>query len=168
MARDRDVSGRALSVARAAIALRDGFLEFLEACATERRQVHVISCGLDWYLRAFLPPGVAFTSYTAVLEDGWRVRLPGGFELPSGADFKIHVMRQLQAAHPSVETVFIGDGRNDFPIAREADRVFALKGSTLARLCRESPVACTEFESFREVEAALLLKPHGAVAPHAR
>jgi 2-hydroxy-3-keto-5-methylthiopentenyl-1-phosphate phosphatase len=144
-----------LLAARAKIALRDGFTAFLDGCANRRWDFHVISCGLDWYLRAFLPSGVPFTSYAAVLEDGWRVRLPEGHTLPPGADFKVHVMRQLQVGHPGVGTVFIGDGRNDFPIAQACDHVFALGGSTLARLCGEAGVACVEFESFNEIGAAL-------------
>ena len=144
-----------LAVATSRIGLRDGFLDFVDQCARRDWPFHVISCGIDWYLRAFLPPSVTFTSYTGVRDEGWRVRLPAGFLLPAGADFKIHVMRQMQAAHPDHEAVFIGDGRNDYPIARECDRVFALRGSTLATLCREGGVDAQEFESFREIDAVL-------------
>jgi 2-hydroxy-3-keto-5-methylthiopentenyl-1-phosphate phosphatase len=154
-----------LAAARGQIGLREGFPEFVATCARRQWPFHVISCGLDWYLRAFLPPDVPFTSYTAAFEDGWRVRLPRGQELPPGADFKIHVMHQLRLAHRGAKTVFIGDGRNDFPIAREADRVFALRGSTLARLCTDHDVPCVEFESFREIAASLFGRLPGALDP---
>jgi 2-hydroxy-3-keto-5-methylthiopentenyl-1-phosphate phosphatase len=147
--------GELLTAATSRIGLRDGFLDFVDQCARRDWPFHVISCGIDWYLRAFLPPSVGFTSYAGVRDDGWRVRLPAGCALPAGADFKIHVMRQIQAAHPGRDTVFIGDGRNDFPIACEADRVFALRGSTLAVLCRDGGVEAHAFESFQEIDAAL-------------
>lgn len=159
-----------LAYARAHTGLREGFAEFARTCAARGWPVHVISNGLDWYLRAFLPDDVPFTCYTAALEDGWRVRLPAGTELPPGSDFKIHVMRQLQAAHPGLETVFIGDGRNDLPVARACDRVFAIRGSTLARLCLEDGVEVEEFESFLTVTDALsrVAEPKRPRAPIAR
>ena len=75
--------------------------------------------------------------------------------LPPGKDFKIQVLENLRARHPGHRVVYVGDGRLDFPAARLSDRVFAVKGSTLARLCREAGVACTEFERFDEITAAL-------------
>jgi 2-hydroxy-3-keto-5-methylthiopentenyl-1-phosphate phosphatase len=148
-----------IGAARSEIALRDGFLGLADLCDRLGWRLHVVSCGLDWYLKAFLPPTVAFTSYTAVLEDGWRVRLPPGCVLPTGRDFKIHVMEELRGLRGPEPTVFIGDGRNDFPVARECDRVFAVRGSTLARLCRGGGIDVVEFESFATVSEALQAAP---------
>jgi 2-hydroxy-3-keto-5-methylthiopentenyl-1-phosphate phosphatase len=145
-----------LRVARLEIGLREGFIEFVALCDRENWALHVVSCGIDWYLRAFLPAGVHFTSYRAELEDGWRVRLPDGCALPDGADFKVHVFREIQATRGHETTVFVGDGRNDFPIAKACDHVFALAGSTLLRLCREAGIPVTEFEAFHTVAASLL------------
>ena len=144
-----------LEFARPRVALRDGFLELVDACVARNWTLHVVSCGLDWYLRAFLPETVPFVSYTAAHLDGWRVTLPDGCDLPAGEDFKIHVLRTLQQDHPGEPTVFIGDGRNDFPVARATDRAFAVRGSTLATLCATEGIACSEFESFAEVLTAL-------------
>jgi 2-hydroxy-3-keto-5-methylthiopentenyl-1-phosphate phosphatase len=141
--------------ARQFIRLRDGFVDFVASCREAGWPLHVISCGLDWYLHGFLPPAVPFTSYTAVRDGGWRVQLPAGYALPPGEDFKIHVMRGLQAAYPGLDTVFIGDGRNDFPIARACSRVFALAGSTLAHLCERHDLSFTSFESFDTIRGAL-------------
>lgn len=154
-----------LAVAKARIGLRPGLETFVAGCRERQWPLHVISCGLDWYLEAFLPPGVAFTSYTAVREGGWRVRLAAGTTVPPGADFKVHVLRQLQLRYPGVPTAFIGDGRNDFPIARACDRVFALRDSTLAQLCRRDQVTATEFQTFDDVSLALF---HDTPAPAAR
>lgn len=141
--------------ARRVIGLRPGFTRFVDACRERAWPLHVISCGLDWYLRAFLPAGVPYECYLARRLDGWRVTMPAHVDLAPGADFKVHVMRTIQAAHPGLPTVFIGDGRNDLPIARSADRVFAIRQSSLARLCRREDIAVEEIESFDEVLAAL-------------
>jgi 2-hydroxy-3-keto-5-methylthiopentenyl-1-phosphate phosphatase len=150
----RDVSQseqELLDYARPLVAMRDGFAEFLAFCHSRGWPFRVISGGIDWYIRAFLPAGVEFVSYTAVLDRTWRVSLPQGFRLAEGVDFKVQALRDLRTRFPGVETMFIGDGRNDFPLAREADRVFAVRGSTLARLCAEHGVPHDTFESFTEI-----------------
>jgi len=144
-----------LDYARRHVKIRDGFDALTNLCAERRWPLHVVSCGLDWYIRAFLPHGVPFRSYAATLEGGWRVTLPGDCDLPEGADFKIHALRALEAGYPGEPTVFIGDGHNDLPVAREVDAVFAVRGSTLARLCTAEGIGCQEFESFTEVVVCL-------------
>lgn len=146
-----------LATARSGVVVRPGLERLLDTCRTHGWSFHVVSNGLDWYLREFLPRDVPFTSYVASLDaDGWRVRLPAGYVLPSGMDFKVHVLAGLRAhARPGVETVFIGDGRNDFPVARACDRIFAVRGSTLASLCATADVPCGEFDSFDEVTEAM-------------
>jgi 2-hydroxy-3-keto-5-methylthiopentenyl-1-phosphate phosphatase len=153
-----------LAAARERITLREGFTEFVAACRERGWPLHVISCGIDWYLEAFLPEDVSFSAYTAVLEDGWRVRLRDGESLPPGADFKVDRLEELRARHPTHATVFIGDGRNDLPIAKACDRVFALRGSSLQRLCRRAGIHVEDFESFREVQVALTRKNAEAAA----
>lgn len=133
------------------VRIRAGFEALTEFCVAKNWPLHVVSCGLDWYLRAFLPPGVAFSCYAARYDGCWNVSLPEGVALAAGQDFKIHVLEKLLLQHPGRDTVFIGDGRNDFPIARACGRAFAVKGSTLAKMCREHGVGCMEFESFAEV-----------------
>lgn len=140
-----------LLAAAAAIPLRDGFDDFLAACRSRRWPMYVISGGLDWYVRALLPRDVPFVACRASLEDGWRVTLPDDMHLPPGTDFKVYVLRQVQSAHDGLPTVFIGDGHNDFQAAQLCDHVFALRGSTLARLCREDGRPAMEFDSFVEV-----------------
>jgi HAD superfamily phosphoserine phosphatase-like hydrolase len=145
-----------LAEARASISLRPGFLALLDACEREHWSFHVISGGIDWYVDAFLPPGVSFTACVAALEDGWRVRLPAAFQVPPGVDFKVHVFRQRRTKAPDVRSVFVGDGRNDFQVAAECDLVCAVKGSTLARLCHEAGIQTVQFESFDELVPHLL------------
>lgn len=140
-----------LEYAKNHVALRDGFPQFVDACAARGWPLHVVSCGLDWYIRAFLPDRVPFASYTAALNGGWRVTLPEGCALPAGGDFKVHTLRALERQHPGLPTVFIGDGRNDLPVSRAVNRAFAVKGSALARLCAAEGITCPEFQSFAEI-----------------
>lgn len=140
--------------------LRAGFVELVELCRGRDLPLHVVSHGLAFYLRDLLPAGVPFTSFEGTFVDGrWRVTLPPELSLPVGQDFKIVVLDKLRLRHPGRPMFYVGDGRLDFPAARHADRVFAVRGSTLARLCREAAIACVEFDRFNEIADALEIAP---------
>lgn len=144
-----------LAFARSRVNLRDGFHELLAACDTHGWPFRVVSQGLDWYLKAFLPEGVAFHGLSAELRGTWQVFLPPEARLAPGQDYKSWVLAKLRAEYPGQPAVFIGDGRNDLPIAREADRVFAIAGSSLEKLCREERIPATSIATFHEVLDAL-------------
>ena len=138
--------------------LRDGFEAFVADCAARRWPFEVLSHGLSFYIQPLLPPGVALTAFVGTFDParpGWRVELPAGVTVPRGTDFKAHVVAQLRASHPGHATVYIGDGRLDFPAARTCDLVFAIADSTLAHLCDEALVPYTAFERFVEITTAL-------------
>ncbi|WP_437930712.1 HAD-IB family phosphatase [Sorangium sp. So ce291] len=137
-------------------ALRPGFEELLALCARRGWVFHVISHGLPFYIREFLPPGTPFSCFDAAFDDGrWRVSVPEAVPLGPGDDFKIRVLEQLKAATGETATVYIGDGRLDYPAARRSDRVFAVRGSALDGLCARDGVPRTPFDSFTEICAAL-------------
>jgi 2-hydroxy-3-keto-5-methylthiopentenyl-1-phosphate phosphatase len=136
--------------------LRAGFDKLVVQARVHRWPLHVISHGLGFYLRDLLPPGVSFTAFEGTFDgDHWQVALPPGLVLADGQDFKLQVLADLRARHPGRRTVYVGDGRLDFPAARRSDQVFAVRDSTLATLCRGARVACTEFDRFDEIVAAL-------------
>jgi 2-hydroxy-3-keto-5-methylthiopentenyl-1-phosphate phosphatase len=136
--------------------LRAGFAEFVAACAARRWPFEVLSHGLTFYIRPLLPTGVALTAFEGRFEGGrWSVDLPAGVAVPAGRDFKAHVVALLRARHPGHATVYVGDGRLDFPAARTCDRVFAVRGSTLESLCREAAIPFTPFDTFDEVGTLL-------------
>lgn len=136
--------------------LRTGFEAFATECRKRGWPLYVVSCGLDVYIREFLPPGIPIISYEAELRtDGWDVRLPADVTLGPGADFKIHALQRLRQAHPNQPIVFIGDGRNDFPISKHCDRVFAKSDSTLERLRLESHLPTFSFDTFDEIRVEL-------------
>jgi 2-hydroxy-3-keto-5-methylthiopentenyl-1-phosphate phosphatase len=136
--------------------LRDGFADFVAACDKQRWPFEVLSHGLTFYIRPLLPAGAALTAFEGRFEDGrWRVELPPGLYVPTGRDFKAHVVALLRQRYPDHTTVYVGDGRLDFPAARTCDRVFAVAGSTLAKMCAEAGIDFTPFDTFDEVTAAL-------------
>jgi 2-hydroxy-3-keto-5-methylthiopentenyl-1-phosphate phosphatase len=136
--------------------LRDGFAPFVSDCGTRGWPFEVLSHGLSFYIRPLLPRGVALTAFEGRFEGGrWRVGLPEGVTVPRGVDFKAHVVASLRARHPGHTTVYLGDGRLDFPAARTCDLVFAVADSTLARLCDEHLIPYVPFERFDEITAAL-------------
>lgn len=144
-----------LSELRPHAALRAGFEDLLSLCTRRGWVFHVVSHGLPFYIREFLPPGTAFTCFDAHFDGRWRVTVPESVPLGPGDDFKIRVLEQLKAATGETATAYIGDGRLDYPAARRCDRVFAVRGSALDALCARDGVPCTPFESFTEVCAAL-------------
>ncbi|WP_437959989.1 HAD-IB family phosphatase [Sorangium sp. So ce119] len=136
-------------------ALRPGFEDLLALCARRGWVFHVVSHGLPFYIREFLPPGTAFSCFDAVFDGRWRVTLPEAVPLGPGDDFKVRVIDRLKAATGESATVYIGDGRLDYPAARCCDRIFAVRDSALDALCARDGVPCTPFDSFTEVCAAL-------------
>ena len=136
--------------------LRPGFDKLVAHARAHRWPLQVVSHGLGFYLRDLLPAGVPFTAFEGSFDgERWQVTLPPGFALADGQDFKIQVLGDLRARHPGRRTVYVGDGRLDFPAARRSDLVFAVRDSTLATLCRGAGVPCTEFDRFDEIVAKL-------------
>jgi len=144
-----------LDFVRPQVRFRAGFEALRARCDAMHWPLAVVSGGLDFYIEDFLPKGIPFYSYKAVLNEHWEVSDPPDIKKDEAEDFKVHVMRLLKKQHRKEKVVFIGDGRNDFPVAKLADRVFAVKGSTLARLCGERGVACEEFEDFETLAKSL-------------
>jgi 2-hydroxy-3-keto-5-methylthiopentenyl-1-phosphate phosphatase len=135
---------------------RPGWTAFVERCRARDWPLEVLSHGLEFYIRPLLPAGLPFTAFDGRFEGGrWHVTLPAGLAVPAGRDFKAHVVSLLRARHPGHTTVYVGDGRLDFPAARTCDRILAVADSTLARLCAEAGLPFTPFETFDDVAAAL-------------
>jgi 2-hydroxy-3-keto-5-methylthiopentenyl-1-phosphate phosphatase len=148
------------------VRLREGWAQFVATCAARRWPLHVVSHGLDFYIRRILPPGVPLTCFEGTFEgDRWRVALPPGVTLTPGEDFKTHVVSALRAQHPDATTVYVGDGRLDFPAARTCDRLFAVEASTLARMCASAGINHQEFATFDQITEELAQPPPPGAPP---
>jgi 2-hydroxy-3-keto-5-methylthiopentenyl-1-phosphate phosphatase len=147
-----------LEYVRPLVRIRPGFEELLQFCRENNYPVVVVSGGLDFYIKAFLPPGLRVFCYTGKLNGYWQLSMPEGLVLEEGQNFKVWALEEMKKEYPGYEAIYIGDGRNDFPVSKSADSVFAVKDSTLARLCAEGGVYHTEFTVFEEVVEALSAK----------
>jgi len=149
-------------IVRAEAEIRAGFDRLVAQVRARGWLLAVVSNGLSFYIADLVPPGVPIFAYDARYDGGrWQVTLPSKGDLgvdptpPPGGDFKVHVLAELRARQPGAPTAYIGDGRLDFEAARRCDRIFAVRGSPLVRLCARAGLACSEFDTFDDVVAAL-------------
>jgi 2-hydroxy-3-keto-5-methylthiopentenyl-1-phosphate phosphatase len=140
---------------------RPGFDNLIEYCKTNQYPLVLVSAGLDFVIRHFL------------MGQKWEDKLelcaakasctPTGikFDFPKLKDnrsisFKDDTVRCYKT---KAETVaYIGDGRWDLHALRNADLRFAIRNSTLARLCREEDIQTTTVADFTEMVASLQRK----------
>lgn len=150
-----------LEFSQQATQLRSNFDKLVEFCRAQGYHLAVVSGGVDFYIRQHLPPDIPFYSYLGQYDEAaqlWRVHLPDWpmVDLTAGQDFKVRVLEELRQKYPTdTPAVFIGDGRNDGPVAQHADQVFAVRGSYLTKILAKLNKPFTEFEDFAEVVAAL-------------
>jgi 2-hydroxy-3-keto-5-methylthiopentenyl-1-phosphate phosphatase len=142
--------------ARAAAELRPGFESFLEACRAADRPFLVVSAGLDAYIEPVLERLAPALRAHLEVRANRATCSPAGLEVAFHGDdcgfcgfCKGHVVKELQAGGHKV--VVCGDGTGDRHAADAADFVFARRGSSLARYCRERGIAHRPFETFHEV-----------------
>jgi 2-hydroxy-3-keto-5-methylthiopentenyl-1-phosphate phosphatase len=144
-----------LDYVRPLVQYRAGFEQLVDFCKEKEFHFAVVSGGLDFYIKPYLPLEIPCYSYTAELNGHWEVKLPIGVTPEEGENYKVFVLEKLKREYGDREVIFLGDGRNDFQVAQHADRVFAVTGSNLAQLCREANIPCIEFDDFHEVVALL-------------
>lgn len=138
------------------VRLRKGWLRFVEAVAASLVSLHIVSNGLSFYIRRFLPESIAVTCLVARFDGVYDIQLPAGCVLLPGEDFKVNRVRALLSRYPGQPSVYVGDGRADFAPALLCDQVFAVRGSRLAALRKAQGLATTEFESFDAVTNLVL------------
>jgi 2-hydroxy-3-keto-5-methylthiopentenyl-1-phosphate phosphatase len=147
---------RLLPEIRARVRLRPGVEALATFCRGRGWPFAVASHGLSFYVEALLPSWIPSTAFHGEFADGkWDVSLPPGMFLAPGEDFKSHVIAELVARHPGHPTVYLGDGRLDLTAAQTCDRVFAVRGSRLARLLHQAGRPAFEFTRLDEVASEL-------------
>lgn len=138
------------------VRLRPGIEALGTYCRGRGWPFSVVSHGLSFYIEALLPSWIPHTAFVGTFEDRrWTVALPPGVTLAPGEDFKVHVLDRLRARHPGRPVAYLGDGRLDLKAALTAERVFAVRGSKLAKLLHLADREVTEFDRLDEVAAAL-------------
>lgn len=148
----REITDHVLRIA----AVRDGFDELLRFVREASMGLVLASGGFDLYISAVLGSRLeAFDAFycNRAVPRGRTVDVSFPFlgDLGCGlcAVCKGKVCDRLRAAGHRV--TFIGDGTSDRCAIGRADRMFAVRGSKLARGCAEAGVPVIEVDSFHDV-----------------
>jgi 2-hydroxy-3-keto-5-methylthiopentenyl-1-phosphate phosphatase len=129
--------------------VRDGFGDFLSLVRRRQDCVHLLTNDLEHVLRSILPPGVEFSAAADEFDAGWS------HGVRSASDWRMRRVSELLRGHVGQRSVYIGNGRADFTAARLCQRIYAVKGSSLAEACHVARRPVTEFETFDEIAHAL-------------
>jgi len=130
--------GELIGCIRDSCRFRSGFDVLLRACRLRNIDLTVVSAGLDFTIRyAFrlarvtLPPMVCPKS-SFMPHEGISLIFPK-YRSSESRDFKEdYVVYKRKLGH---NVIFVGDGAGDFNAAAMADEVFAVKHSTLDKMC---------------------------------
>jgi 2-hydroxy-3-keto-5-methylthiopentenyl-1-phosphate phosphatase len=135
--------------------LRKGFRDFVDL-VNNNNQFVIVSGGLDFIvdycLRGNNVSNVQCVAPRIKLDGrGTTLLPPGGAIVNFGrSNFKMDLVVRLKLSDRKV--LYIGDGLSDFAPASIADMVFAVKGSTLEKKCRNDGIAYRSFDDFEEVK----------------
>jgi 2-hydroxy-3-keto-5-methylthiopentenyl-1-phosphate phosphatase len=147
----RDPPPSILNQLRNSVQLRSGWHKFLSAVKSAEAELQIISNGLDFYIREFIPEFVEVSCFNARFNGTYEVRLPEDCALSDGEEFKVGRVRQLIASRGNRPAAYVGDGRADFEPALLCNYIFAVRESRLALLCKANSIAMIEFDSFDTV-----------------
>ncbi len=151
-----EVASRGVGIRRSERRTVDpAFPPFVRAARARGVEVRVVSSGVGPIIRATLARAGVEVPILANDVDfaphGWTICV----HRRVGERARQSRRRARAPAPPVIATVFVGDGISDFGAAHEAERCFAKAGRALEAYCAARDIACTAFDSFAEIEAAL-------------
>ena len=133
---------------------RQNFDKLITYCRANKIPIGVVSAGLDFIINHLLRMkgwNHLVKLYAAKAEttaDGIRFTFPRLRDKTS-LDLKDDLVRFHKSKERKV--AYVGDGLWDLPALKIADYRFAVKGSTLAGLCRQQNIPAREITDFQEV-----------------
>lgn len=138
----------------------EGFLEFVRFCRELRLEIHIVSDGLDFYIRRILEHhgvgGLSLYSNKLELEDLGRGRFRPTIVYPYRAEgcdrcacCKRNVLLSLSGEEDIVG--YIGEGYSDRCAVQYADVVFAK--DDLQRFCQQENISYYPYQDFFDVQA---------------
>ena len=133
---------------------RPHFDKLIEYCRNNKIPISVVSAGLDFVINHLLRMKGwdhlvrLYAAKTETTPEGIRFTFPRLRDKTS-LDLKEDLVRFHQSKGRRV--AYVGDGRWDLPALRLADFRFAVKGSTLAGVCRQQNIPAREITDFQEV-----------------
>jgi 2-hydroxy-3-keto-5-methylthiopentenyl-1-phosphate phosphatase len=137
------------------IKIRSNFRAFVNYCRTKNFPFVITTGGIDFCINSVLnsngfPQGsfLLHSGKTKYSKDGLKIVFPK-LSNKSSANFKQDIVNHYQDLNFKV--AYVGDGASDYEPSRRADLVFAVRSSSLARMCKNNSISCYEFEDFEEV-----------------
>ena len=144
----------AVAFVEAVATVDPAFSSFVHAARARAVEVRVLSSGIGPIIRTTLArAGIdvpVLANEVDFCTSGWTIAFID--DSVNGHDKAAAVRAARVAGHA---TVFVGDGASDFAAAHEAERCFAKAGRALEAYCSARGIACTPFESFAQIQAAL-------------
>lgn len=141
-----------LQAMRGQVKIRAGFLEIVDFCRNKGIHLHIVSNGLDFYIREILKELHLesipfFAAQTTFHPDGMKVvyKGPNGTPMDSGLK-KYFVDSYLERGYA---ILYAGNGPSDLEPARLCHRIFAT--GDLVSYCHEAQVPYTAFNDFLEI-----------------
>ena len=141
-----------LQAMRGHVDIREGFLDFVDFCREQGFHLHIVSNGLDFYIREILKclhleSIPFFAAQTTFHPDGMKVvyRGPDGTSMESGLK-KYFVDSYIEKG---CRIFYAGNGPSDLEPARLCHLIFAT--GDLVSFCREARVPCISFSDFHEI-----------------
>src|SRR5262249_52616266 len=138
------------------VELDPAFPAFAMWCESEGIRLSIVSDGVDYFIQRILERhglgGVpVFANAFGVSQTHCTLTHPW-FEENCAA--RQGVCKCAVTGDARLPLIFVGDGRSDQCVAKRADILFAKK--SLAKYCSDSGLAFTPFETFADVQAALI------------
>jgi 2-hydroxy-3-keto-5-methylthiopentenyl-1-phosphate phosphatase len=137
------------------IKIRSNFRTLVEYCRTRNLPFVITTGGIDFCINSVLSSsGFAQGSLemhcgkTEYSKDGLKITFPK-LSNQASANFKQDLVNHYHERN--FDVTYIGDGVSDYEPSRKADMVFAVRGSSLARMCEKNGIRYVEFEDFQEV-----------------
>jgi 2-hydroxy-3-keto-5-methylthiopentenyl-1-phosphate phosphatase len=141
-----------LQAMRGEVKIRAGFLDVVDFCHNKGIHLHIVSNGLDFYIREILKilhleSIPFFAAQTTFHPDGMKVvyKDPDGTPMDSG--LKTYFVNSY--LRKGYNILYAGNGPSDLEPARLCHRIFAT--GELVSFCREAKVPCTTFTDFLEM-----------------
>lgn len=142
------------------IPLRSGFPEFVTLANQHQIPLRIVSAGFCEIINPYLLAHsihceVVANHITEISElTGWQI---GASVQPlpecKHSHCKCRSEEWLRGMQRKV--YFVGDGITDYCVAKRADTIFAVQGSTLEWLCNRDGLSCTPFQSFEQLSERL-------------
>lgn len=137
---------------------RPNFAKLLNYCRSNKVPLVVVSAGLDFAIKHLLRMKgwdnlvKLYVAKSELTPSGIKFTFPR-LQDKNSLSVKDDLVRRYKRQGRKV--VYVGDGIWDMHALKEADYRYVIKGSNLAKLCRENNIPAREITDFEEVLSAI-------------